>query len=189
MNKFNIYASVYNSFISFFGYGAKDNILMNQLDLKSSKLVLDVGGGTGNLAYKISKHVKKVIVLDSSEEMLKRVHDGDKVEKCFAFAQSIPFNDEKFDLVLCIDALHHIKEIDEAIKEISRVTKKKGRVVVCEFDIKGIVGWLFWLFEKVLDNSKFIKPKALIEKMEDNGFSGKIIKLTGLEYLYVGEKK
>ena len=46
------------------------------------------------------------------------------------------------------------------------------------------------IYEKIyIDNSKFIKPNDLLEKMEKNNFVGKIIEVSDLEYLYTGKKK
>ena len=188
MNNFNLYASGYDKFINTFGYNGKDDIIIKKLDPKPNQIILDIGGGTGRLARKISQYVRKIVVLDSSEKMLNEVQEDDKIEKCLGMAQAIPFEVNTFDSVLCIDALHHIKDIDETIKEISRVTKKDGKVVICEFDIRGVNGFIFWIFEKIIDNSKFIKPRELLVKMEKNGFIGKIMRLPGLEYLYIGKK-
>ncbi|MFA6252405.1 MAG: methyltransferase domain-containing protein [Candidatus Paceibacterota bacterium] len=188
MNIFNVYSSRYDKFVNTFGYDEKDGIIIKELDPSPDQVILDIGGGTGRLARKISQYVKKFVVLDSSEKMLKEVPEDNKIETCLAMAQNIPFKDSSFDSILCIDALHHIKAIDETIREINRVIKKDGKIVICEFDIRGINGFMFWMFEKIIDNSKFIKPRELLVKMENNGFNGKIIKLPGLEYLYIGQK-
>ena len=50
-----------------------------------------------------------------------------KFEK--ANSEELPFEDEKFDISFCLSSLEHMKNPDEAIKEMIRVTKKNGLLI------------------------------------------------------------
>ena len=45
-------------------------------------------------------------------------------------ALELPIEDEQVDFILCLDLMEHIKEDDKLIKEISRVLKKSGKVIL-----------------------------------------------------------
>lgn len=189
MNWFNLYAGVYDYFMNFFGFYKPQEILKH-LQSKPSDVILDVGGGTGYISSKIKKESKKVIVLDDSKKMLDQAKKYSDLDLCHAKAQKIPFPDSYFDTVTCIDSLHHIKDIDVSLAEITRVLKKNGTILIYDFHIKGFQGFLFWLFEKIyIDNSKFITPNNLLKKMNDLNFDGRIVKVSKLEYIYLGTRR
>ncbi|MFA5859035.1 MAG: class I SAM-dependent methyltransferase [Elusimicrobiota bacterium] len=189
MNWFNIYAQIYDPFMTIFKFYKHEKVLSYLKPAKADK-ILDVGGGTGFVANKIRPFVKEIVVLDNSQKMLNQAKRYEGLTLCHAKAQEIPFMNNYFDAVICIDALHHIKYIDEAIKEIRRVLKVNGKIVILEFEIKGVKGKLFWLFEKMfVDNSKFVSSIKLADLMNDNGFDGEIITVSSLEYLYTGHKQ
>jgi demethylmenaquinone methyltransferase/2-methoxy-6-polyprenyl-1,4-benzoquinol methylase len=80
-------------------------------------VILDIGGGTGHIATYLSRQCKKVYVLDESEKMLSKVQATDKVIPVVGDAFKIEI-DEKIDVVLLTDVLHHIKEQEKLIDAI-----------------------------------------------------------------------
>lgn len=86
--------------------------------------LLDVGAGTG-ISTKFFEDICDCTALDPSEEMLKN-YNGKKV---VGKAEELPFGDKSFDNVISITALHHCG-IDKAIKEMLRVVKDDGVVIV-----------------------------------------------------------
>ncbi len=83
--------------------------------LKPKGLILDIGAGTGIS----TKYFKNIVLLDPSKEMLKRA----KGKKVIAKAEKMPFPDKTFDAIISVTSLHHT-DIQKAIKEIKRVSKK-----------------------------------------------------------------
>jgi ubiquinone/menaquinone biosynthesis C-methylase UbiE len=80
-------------------------------------LMLDIGAGTGiSTAY----FKVKAIALDPSEKLLEQ-YEGKKV---VGEAEHLPFEDKTFNSIISITALHHVNDIDKAIKEIKRVSKE-----------------------------------------------------------------
>ena len=100
-------------------------------------VVLDAGGGTARWAIRMAEKGCKVVLMDSSEKMLRAaarkveakglqhritLQRGDMADTGYA--------DETFDLVLCEHALFLFREPDVAIRELKRVLKKSGALVV-----------------------------------------------------------
>lgn len=90
--------------------------------------VLDVAGGPGTLAGALLGSVASVTVLDSSPRLLEHVPDG--VERVVGRAEQLPFATAAFDLVTCVNSLHHIARPARALDEMARVLAPGGRIVL-----------------------------------------------------------
>lgn len=99
-------------------------------------LVLDVATGTGHTAFALAPHVRQVIATDVTPEMLAeggRLKDEGgmtNVQFRIADAHDLPFEDETFDIVTCRRAAHHFADIAGALREMKRVLKGNGRLVI-----------------------------------------------------------
>jgi len=94
--------------------------------IKYRSLLLDVGAGTGiSTEFFKEKFGCLCVALDPSWEMLKQ-YEGNKV---IGNAENLPFKNNMFDVVVSVTALHHC-DIDKAIKEMLRVVKKDGIIIV-----------------------------------------------------------
>lgn len=100
-------------------------------------VVLDAGGGTARWAIRMAEKGCKVVLLDSSQEMLnaaaKKVQEKGLRNRIALKKGDIAdtgYGDETFDLVLCEHALFLFKEPDVALRELRRVLKKNGALVV-----------------------------------------------------------
>jgi SAM-dependent methyltransferase len=99
-------------------------------NIKSFKeRLLDAGCGTGIYSLSLNKNFKCIDAVDISKEKIGFLEDNNKykniVFKCCDL-KSLSFPDQYFDVVICSDVLEHIKEDMKAIKEIVRVLKKGG---------------------------------------------------------------
>jgi len=111
--------------------------------IKMGESVLDVGCGTGSLAIAAKRQVGTngdVYGVDASEEMIARAEKKARkagVEVAFkkGFAQSLPFADAQFDVVLTTVMLHHLprKARQELAAEMRRILKPGGRVLAIDF--------------------------------------------------------
>jgi ubiquinone/menaquinone biosynthesis C-methylase UbiE len=106
--------------------------LREVLDLarpKRGDLVLDVATGTGNTAFALAPHVRRVIGLDLTKEMLdeaRRVAAKQSianVDWVIGDAARLPFADETFDLYTVRAAPHHFQDVDAFLSEAFRVLK------------------------------------------------------------------
>lgn len=118
--------------------------------IREGEIVLDLGTGTGELAFEINK-AKIVVGMDFSWEMLeiaqlknltkrtdlKYIRPGRKtqrVEFILANALSIPFSNNSFNSVVSGFVFRHLKNNFKVyMKEIYRVIKPEGKIIILEF--------------------------------------------------------
>jgi demethylmenaquinone methyltransferase/2-methoxy-6-polyprenyl-1,4-benzoquinol methylase len=105
--------------------------------------VLDIAGGTGDLAAKFSKLVGpegRVVLADINESMLRVGRDKltdlgivNNIEYTQANAESLPFPDNSFDCITIAFGLRNVTDKDKAMRSMLRVLKPGGRLLVLEF--------------------------------------------------------
>ena len=92
-------------------------------------LVLDVATGTGNTAFALAPHVRRVIGLDLTREMLDQARritaerNIPNVDWVIGDAAVLPFQDDTFDLYTVRAAPHHFPDVDVFMSEAWRVLK------------------------------------------------------------------
>lgn len=111
--------------------------------VRAGQRVLDIAGGTGDLAKAFSKEVGRtghVVLSDINEAMLevgreRLLNAGcSNVDFVLANAETLaPFDDESFDLVTISFGLRNVTDKDAALRSMYRVLKKGGRLLILEF--------------------------------------------------------
>jgi demethylmenaquinone methyltransferase / 2-methoxy-6-polyprenyl-1,4-benzoquinol methylase len=101
---------------------------------------LDLCCGTGDIALALARHGAEVVGLDFSESMLqvaleklKKNPPKSKVEFIRGDAQQIPFPENTFDVLTIGYGLRNLADLDAGLRDMLRVTKPGGRLVVLEF--------------------------------------------------------
>lgn len=125
------YKNIFENESSHFFYVANHKIILELVKKyftkkgKKGRQILDAGCGTGMLAKKLSRF-GQVIGVDISGEALKFARKR-KVKTKKASVTKLPFKDNFFDLVVCIDVLYHKQVKDsQALNELFRVLKPDG---------------------------------------------------------------
>ena len=102
--------------------------------------IADVGTGTGVLAMEMARLGMRVIAVDQSEAMLaaadaKRadLDEPERVELRQGTATELPLADGEADAVLAHMVLHYVASPRDAIRELARVVRPGGRVVLVDF--------------------------------------------------------
>ena len=105
--------------------------------------VLDIAGGTGDLAAKFSRIVGAegtVVLADINDSMLKVGRDRlvdrgivDNVQFSQADAQHLPFPDNTFDIITIAFGLRNVTDKDMALRSMLRVLKPGGKLLILEF--------------------------------------------------------
>jgi demethylmenaquinone methyltransferase/2-methoxy-6-polyprenyl-1,4-benzoquinol methylase len=105
--------------------------------------VLDLAGGTGDIAALMSKRVGargRVVLTDINQAMLdvgrRRLEDRGivrNIEFALADAEHLPFPDGEFDAVTIAFGLRNVTDKDAALREMRRVLKPGGRALILEF--------------------------------------------------------
>ncbi len=109
-------------------------IVLDAVDPKPGELVLDLAAGTGTSSQPFRDRGADVVPCDFSVGML-RVGKRAKPHLPFVAGDGtrLPFADDTFDAVTISFGLRNIVDPDAGLRELRRVTKKGGRIVVCEF--------------------------------------------------------
>ena len=104
------------------------------LALRPGERVLDVGAGTGISTEELGRSGAFAVGADLSVGMLAA---GRKVRRSVPLvagdALKLPFPDAAFDAVTISFALRNVVDTEAALRELGRITRPGGRLVVCEF--------------------------------------------------------
>jgi demethylmenaquinone methyltransferase / 2-methoxy-6-polyprenyl-1,4-benzoquinol methylase len=102
------------------------------LRIRSGEKVLDLAAGTAVSTVGLAASGAWCAAVDFSVGMLAAGH-ARKVPKVAADATRLPFGDKVFDAVTISFGLRNIAEREAALREMARVTRPGGRLVICEF--------------------------------------------------------
>jgi demethylmenaquinone methyltransferase/2-methoxy-6-polyprenyl-1,4-benzoquinol methylase len=110
-------------------------------DLREGQQVLDIAGGTGDLAQAFARKVGasgRVVHTDINEAMLRTGRDrlldaGLALPTVVCDAEKLPFADASFDLVSVAFGLRNMTHKDIALAEMNRVLRPRGKLLVLEF--------------------------------------------------------
>lgn len=111
--------------------------MIRRADPRPGEHVLDLACGTGAITRQVAERVPgSLTAVDHSAEMLDvarklAANTGHNVEWVKADAADLPFDDDRFDLAFCQQALQFFPDRPAALRELRRVMKPGGRVAVC----------------------------------------------------------
>lgn len=170
--------------------------------ISSLKSIIDIGGGYGRLIPVYSHRAKRITLTDPSAKSLSFAKKQSKKDKNITFIQSSVENltdktKSKYDLVLCIRVLHHIKDIDQAFKIFYKILSAKGYLII-EFANKshmkatikefshGNLTYPLDITPKDIRSKRNVKkntlpfinyhPDVIFKKLEESGFEIKEIR-------------
>ena len=138
--------------------------MLRELEPSPSCRLLDAGGGTGRVSGFLREHVGSVVLSDISMGMLREAATKVDLRPTRALTESMPFSDGFFDCVLMVDALHHVGDQVQTARELWRVIKPGGRIVIQEPDIRKFPVKLIAIAEKLaLMRSHFLGPQKIAD--------------------------
>jgi len=149
-----------------------DSLIKQNIYNKENK-ILDVGCGTGSNLKLLSKY-GSVYGVDASEHAIKYASSLNIAELKQGGIESLPYDDNSFDMVFCIEVIYHdwVKNKDKALSELYRVLKKDGILVIRE----PAYNWLRSHHDTLFESSQRFTKDKLSKKMDKVGFG--IIKKT-----------
>ncbi len=116
--------------------------MMDWLAPRSGQLLLDVAGGTGDIAFRFLERAPeaRAVVLDMTEAMLEEGRRraeaaalADRLEWVVGDAMALPFADARFDRYTISFGIRNVTRIADALAEAFRVLRPGGRLMVLEF--------------------------------------------------------
>ncbi|MCC3144668.1 methyltransferase domain-containing protein [Halanaerobium sp. Z-7514] len=155
------------------------------------KQLLDLGGGTGELAKHLPEAVE-ITIADPSKAMLKKAEKKEfaqKLDLILADGADLPFSDNSFDYLTISDALHHFREVEAALSEASRVLKPGGKIYILDFNPQTIFAKIIIFFEKLAGEPvNFYLPDKLTDLMAENCLNSSYEYLNKSLYLIKAKK-
>ena len=130
--------------------------MMDWLAPRNGQLLLDVAGGTGDIAFRFLDRAPgaRVTVCDMTESMLvegRKRAEADRLSDRLAWvtgdAMALPFADDSFDRYTISFGIRNVTRIPDALAEARRVLKPGGRLMVLEFS-QMPVPMLQWLYDR-----------------------------------------
>jgi len=113
--------------------------ILSAVRLKPYFIAADLGCGSGYFTVPLSKKVKKVYGIDVQKEMLNFLEDKMKklriknIEPLLSKSNEIPLENESVHLLISVNTLHEFDDRERMIKEMRRVLKKDGRLLIVDF--------------------------------------------------------
>lgn len=138
---YDVYARRYDGIKQYEPYGEDLYLarpILKRLSPVTAPLVLDVATGTGRLPLALLERPAfqgRVIGLDLSRRMLtvaaeKLAPHGNRVTLMHGPAETLPFPDNTFDLVTCLEALEFMMHPRDVLRELARVLRPGGLLVL-----------------------------------------------------------
>lgn len=117
-----------------------DLILKQWRLLNPGDKVIDVGAGNGDLALKLLHRIDvSFALLDIDREKLASIPPNPSISIHTTDGINLNFPDESFDTAFCTVALHHFESQGISLKEMVRVLRKNGKLLIVEYDRKSLL--------------------------------------------------
>ena len=186
---FKFYSKQYDKFMKKFNLDKNELIVQRMKDVNGLE-ILDIGGGTGTLAKELIYLGGNVTILDPEINMTKIAKEKSKEIKVInGYSDNINLEDSSIDIIIMRDSFHHISKKEETLQECKRVLKKDGKIIIYEFDKKSFIGKVIFIFETLcFERIKMLTINEMKELTYKYFKSGKIIKISKYEYIYIGSK-
>ncbi len=154
--------------------------------------VLDLGCAGGFMAEALAKRGAKVTGIDPADKAIEAAREhaaehGLDIRYDVGVGESLPYDDDAFDAVVCVDVFEHVQDLDRVCEEIARTTVSGGslcfdtisRNPLATFAAITVAEDLLRILPKgTHDPSMFIRPDVLQDKLERAGFN--VERMTGL---------
>lgn len=170
IKEFNAWAKTYDNFFNHLFFSNSNRKISGFLPLDKKTLILDVGSGTGNLIELLIKRKDyKITGLDLSPEMVKisknKFTKNKNVTIIEGSALKMPFKNNKFDLVTCLHSFHHHPNSLKSLREMYRVLKPGGTIIILDAFKDGIFRKIFCGIVELVEGKVFHYTKTELKNL------------------------
>lgn len=163
------YDKMYSFEKDYWWFVGKRKLIFDNLPSRGGKeKLLDIGCGTGIMDYELSKKGFNVFSMDINPRALYFCKKRGLKHLIKGSVLNIPFKNASFDIVLILDVLYH-KQIEDdlvALKEINRVLKKGGKLLITDSACQALWG----RHDIAVQARERYSKKELCQKLEKCGF-------------------
>lgn len=173
---------------------------INQKAPLSTLKILDVGCGGGLLCEPLSRLGANLVGIDMGEKNIAaaKIHSKEgnlDIDYRQQDVEELASLDEKFDVVLAMEIIEHVKDVEKFLKAAKSCLKPNGLLFVATLNrtaksyLNAIIGAeyvLRWLPKGTHDWKKFLKPSEINRIAEQNDL--KLIDLTGFDYSLIKDE-
>ncbi len=149
---------------------------LKHLDVKQDDIVLDIGCGGGININRMAQNAKKVYGIDYSIESVKlsrevnREYESQgKVEILEGNVESLPFNDDTFDIVTAFETVYFWPNIEKSFGEVKRVLKPGG-IFMIGMESNGSDNLAMKISQKLIDMTVY-NDDELTTFLKNNDYS------------------
>jgi len=148
---------------------------------------VDLGGGTGDIGAGVARALgARVVIVDPVRQMLQRVAAHPAVSVRLATVESLPFPAGYFDAAFCCDAFHHFRDQHAAAREMARVVRPGGGVLILDLEPTG-ANRAVGAVERLLGEPGGMCTRADLEAlMAGHGIVGSASLIRGSVYSFLG---
>jgi len=145
IREFNSWARTYDNSILHFFFTRSNKSIVKLLPLTKEVSILDVGTGTGILIGQVLLKNKSAHLfgVDNSPEMLNKAKSKfqgkNNVTITLGSANKLPYEDNSFEFVTCANSFHHHPDSLNSLKEMKRVLKPGGKVILSDGSLDGFL--------------------------------------------------
>lgn len=159
-------------------YRRRTQFIAEESRLRSGSLVLDVGCGIGSELADMAWLGANCVGIDFEEDFLKSVSHLRKefsltVAAVHGSADTLPFRDNSFDVVMSNHFFEHARDLDLALSEQVRVLKKAGRIIIRQANLLSPLTFV-----------ELLIVRCWSTKGHDGGFKWLFTKKTTIRHLY-----
>ena len=134
---------------------ARLKAIINHIQEMDGKRILEVGCGKGRVSKVFKNRGANVFGIDISGQLLLSASKIRPFHFIKAEAYSVPFKDNAFDCVVLLEVIEHIPNLAQVFKELARVLKKEGSLIVVDRN------------KFSLNNRRFLVPNLIVKRYHE----------------------
>jgi len=142
--------------------------IIKYLGQPAGSQIIDIGAGTGNYSYELAENGFDVVAIEPSAVMRNQGKKHNKLKWVEGIAEKLPVDDRSVDGVICTLATHHFTNLELSFREMARVIKPHGKIVIFTADPRTVLEscWIAEYFREIVERSCNAQPeKGTLKQM------------------------